>query len=62
MKDGSMHKTHKAENAVDLDSAALVALTLETVDLGDKTTIRAKLVEASMTVAELVGKLRFEAH
>lgn len=40
----------------------LVALTLETADLGDKTTIRAKLVEASMTVAELLGKRRFKAY
>lgn len=39
MKDGRTHLAHKAEHAVDLDSGALLAVTLPTADLGDTTTL-----------------------
>ena len=54
MKDGRTHLAHKAEHAVDLDSGAVVAVTLQAADLGDTTTMDATLIEAGMAVAELV--------
>lgn len=39
MKDGRTHLAHKAEHAVDLDTGAIVAVTLQGADLGDTTTI-----------------------
>jgi hypothetical protein len=38
MKDGSTHLAHKAEHAVDLDTGAVVAVTLQAADLGDTAT------------------------
>ena len=40
MKDGRTHLAHKAEHAVDLDSGALVAVTLQGADVGDTTSLR----------------------
>ena len=40
MKDGRTHLAHKAEHAVDLDTGAIVAVTLQGADQGDTTTIR----------------------
>jgi transposase len=37
MKDGSTHLAHKAEHAVDMDTGAVVAVTLQEADLGDTT-------------------------
>ncbi len=56
MKDGSTHLAHKAEQAVDMDSGAVVAVTLQAADLGDTTAMQATLAEAGMAVAELVGR------
>lgn len=56
MKDGRTHLAHKAEHAVDLDTGAVVAVTLEGADQGDTTTVDATLSEAGMAVAELVGR------
>jgi transposase len=56
MKDGSTHLAHKAEHAVDLDSGAVVAVTLQAADLGDTTTIEETLAEAGLAVAELVER------
>jgi transposase len=53
MKDGRTHLAHKAEHAVDLDSGAVVAVTLQAADLGDTTTLDATLIEAGMAAAEL---------
>lgn len=39
MKDGRTHPAHKAEHAVDLDSGALVAVTLQGADVGDTTSL-----------------------
>jgi transposase len=39
MKDGRTHLAHKAEHAVDLETGALVAVTLQGADAGDTTTI-----------------------
>jgi transposase len=50
MKDGRTHLAHKAEHAIDLDSGALVAVTLHGADVGDTTS----LVETTITAAEQV--------
>ena len=39
MKDGRTHLAHKAEHAVDLDTGAVVAVTLQGADQGDTTTL-----------------------
>jgi transposase len=56
MKDGCTHLAHKAEHAVDLDTGAVVAVTLQEADKGDTTTIDVTLSEAGEAVAELVGR------
>jgi transposase len=56
MKDGRTHLAHKAEHAVDLDTGAVVAVTLQEADKGDTTTLDVTLCEAGETVAELVGR------
>src|SRR6201988_4952656 len=53
MKDGRTHLAHKAEHAVDLDTGAVVAVTLQEADKGDTTTVDVTLCEAGETVAEL---------
>src|SRR5271165_463726 len=56
MKDGSTHLAHKAEHAVDLDTGAVVAVTLQGADQGDTTTLDETLCEAGMAVAEQIGR------
>jgi transposase len=56
MKDGRTHLAHKAEHAVDLDTGAVVAVTLRDADQGDTTTVDRTLCEAGETVAGLVGR------
>jgi transposase len=56
MKDGRTHLAHKAEHAVDLDTGAVVAVTLQGADKGDTTTLDETLCEAGMAVAEQVGR------
>ena len=53
MKDGRTHLAHKAEHAVDLNSGAVLTVTLQAVDKGDTATIDVTLIEAGMAVAEL---------
>ncbi len=48
MKDGRTHPAHKAEHAVDLDTGALVAVTLQGADVGDTTS----LIETAVMAAE----------
>src|SRR5664279_1034181 len=55
MKDGRTHLAHKAEHAVDLETGAVVAVTLQGADLGDTTTVKETLAEAAIAVAELVA-------
>lgn len=56
MKDGRTHLAHKAEHAVDLDTGAVVAVTLQGADQGDTKTLDETLSDAGMAVAELVGR------
>src|SRR6267378_4297137 len=51
MKDGRTHLAHKAEHAVDLDSGALVAVTLHGADVGDTTS----LVDTAIAAADQIG-------
>lgn len=46
MKDGRTHFAHKAEHAVDLDTGAIVAITVQGANQGDTTTIDQTLAEA----------------
>ena len=50
MKDGRTHLAHKAEHAVDLDTGAIVAVTLQGADEGDTTT----MLETAIAAAEQV--------
>jgi transposase len=53
MKDGQTHLAHKAEHAVDMDTGAVLAVTLQDANIGDTTTIQQTLI----TVAEQMEKL-----
>ena len=53
MKDGRTHLAHKAEHAADLDTGAVVAVTLQEADKGDTSTMDLTLCEAGEAVAEL---------
>ncbi len=55
MKDGRTHLAHKAEHAVDLESGAVVAVTLQSADLGDTTTVHETLKQAQAN-AELINE------
>jgi transposase len=50
MKDGRTHLAHKAEHAVDLETGAIIAVTVQGADQGDTTTI----VETAIAAAEQV--------
>ncbi len=58
MKDGRTHLAHKAEHAVDLDTGAIVAVTLQGADQGDTTTI----VETVTAAAEQVEAAQADVH
>ena len=51
MKDGRTHLAHKAEHAVDLETGAIVAVTLQDADRGDTTSIIDTLSEAAAQIA-----------
>jgi len=46
MKDGRTRMAHKAEHAVDTETGAIMAVTLQTADRGDTTTMKQTLKEA----------------
>ena len=56
MKDGRTHLAHKAEHAVDMETGAVVAVTLQEADRGDTTTVKETLAEAGETVAQLIER------
>ena len=69
MKDGRTHLAHKVEHAVDLETGAIVAVTLQGADLGDTTTIYETTAEATENLhdvkddpatADLVNEKLFE--
>ena len=63
MKDGRTHLAHKAEHAVDLDTGALVAVTLQGADQDDRVTIEKTLDEADSQIdAALVADESGQVH
>ena len=56
MKDGRTHLAHKAEHAVDLDTGAMVAVTVQGADQGDTTTI----IETAIAAAEQIEDAQAE--
>ena len=47
MKDGRTHLAHKAEHAIDLDTGAIVGITVQDADEGDTSTMQDTLPEAA---------------
>lgn len=56
MKDGRTHLAHKAEHATDLDTTAIVAVTVQPADRGDTSSVGETLAEASDQVAEALAE------
>src|SRR5258708_14285174 len=56
MKDGRTHLAYKAEHAVDLETGAVVAVTVQPGDCGDTVSMRTTLSEAGCTVTEMAGQ------
>jgi transposase len=54
MKDGRTHLAHKAEHAVDLETGAVVAVTIQPADEGDTTTSQETLIEAAEQIETVV--------
>ena len=58
MKDGRTHLAHKAEHAVDMETGAVVAVTVQAADAGDTRSVQETLAQASEhieVVAELIN-------
>lgn len=65
MKDGRTHLAHKAEHAVDVETGALVAVTLQDADQGDTTTIIETAIAAADQIEDAqaeVGMLSMDAY
>jgi transposase len=56
MKDGRTHLAYKAEHAVDLETGAVVAVTVQPGDRGDTASMPSTLTQAGCAVMELAGK------
>src|SRR2546429_2449205 len=54
MKDGRTHLAHKAEHAVDLETGAVVGVTVQDADQGDTTTSIETLIEAAEQVETIL--------
>ena len=61
MKDGRTHLAHKTEHAVDSESGAIVALTVQDASVGDTGTIMDTLAEAEGQLVKLQRKAALEA-
>jgi transposase len=57
MKDGRTHLAHKAEHAVDLETGAIVAVTLQGADQGDTTTISETATAAAEQVEDAQAEI-----
>jgi transposase len=55
MKDGRTHLAHKAEHAVDMETGAIVAVTLHGADEGDTRTIQETIAEAGERITSIVA-------
>jgi transposase len=56
MKDGRTHLAHKAEHAVDLETGAVLAVTLQPANDGDTTTIKETLIETAEQIEAVIEK------
>ena len=56
MKDGRTHLAHKAEHAVDVDTGAIIAVTVQGADEGDTDTIEETLEEAEKQLEAVTVK------
>src|SRR3990170_1343308 len=54
MKDGRTHLAHKAEHAVDLETGAVVAVTLQPADRGDTTSIEQTLQQVDQNLVAVM--------
>src|SRR2546428_12740748 len=61
LKDGRSHLAYKAEHAVDLETGAVVAVTVATGDAGDTETILETLPQTGETIAEVASGTNHEA-
>ena len=53
MKDGRTHLAHKSEHAVDLETGAIVGVTLQPADRGDTASLSQTVLEATENLAEV---------
>ena len=60
MKDGSTHLAHKAEHAVDMETGAVVAVTLQGANQGDTTTYVETLAQAGEQIAMVAEAVNSE--
>jgi transposase len=60
MKDGRTHLAHKAEHAVDLETGAVVAVTIAPADQGDPATMNETLARAGEHIAEVACEVNNE--
>lgn len=56
MKDGTTALAHKAEHAVDMDTGAVLAVTLQAANLGDTTTIQQTLIAVAEQLEQLTSE------
>jgi transposase len=56
MKDGTTHLAYKAEHAVDMETGAVIAVTVHAGHEGDTTTIHETLAETAENLAELIER------
>jgi transposase len=59
-KDGRTHLAHKAEHAVDFESGAVVAITVQPADAGDTETVQQTLAEAQENIAVVAEAIQSE--
>jgi len=55
MKEGRTHLAHKVEHAVDMETGAVLAVTLQDANAGDTTTIEKTLIAAAEQIEELAA-------
>src|SRR3954471_12343658 len=61
MKDGRTHLAHKAEHAVDLDTGAVIAVTLQPATAGDTKTVCETLTQCGEHVREVATEIEDKA-
>jgi transposase len=60
LKDGRTHLAHKAEHAVDMDSGAVLAVTVQDATLGDPATMKQTMVATVSNVLEVHRDRRYQ--